>query len=156
MMKKKKVGTKYSMDTCFIEISSNTTDLFTDEGWKEYLAILEDNRKLRQFAGFYLQPEKPVEVDATACARCYFSRNSAEEQTPAEDEEERNLVLMEAKNLKQSAVDYLHPERPVDVDPVAFGRNYFGRASAEPQESVEESEERKPQRPFHWIHPAWM
>uniref|UniRef100_A0A7R9VIJ1 Uncharacterized protein n=1 Tax=Pseudictyota dubia TaxID=2749911 RepID=A0A7R9VIJ1_9STRA len=39
--------------------------------------------------------------------------------------------------LKKLASDYSHPEKPVEIDPAAFGRNYFG-----PQEEFEDAEER--------------
>ena len=113
-----------------------------DEEWNERLKILEDARKLNQFAQFYLHPEKPVVADATACARCYFSRSSAPEQTSADDEEERTLALADAQQLKKSALDYLHPERPVEVASTAFGRSYFSRPSAGNQQDVEDAEER--------------
>jgi hypothetical protein len=43
--------------------------------------------------------------------------------------------------LKQAAVDYLHPERPVVSDAFVSGRNYYSRYSADYWESPEESKE---------------
>jgi hypothetical protein len=47
-----------------------------DEEWNERLAILEDARQLKRLAEFFLQPEKPVAVEATAAARCYLLQPS--------------------------------------------------------------------------------
>ena len=113
-----------------------------DEEENERFRILEDAQQLKKLAGFFLQPENPVAADATACARCFYSRYSAPEQTPADDEEEAALALADAKQLKQLAVDYLHPELSVKVDPASMGRNYFDRPSAEPQEDLDAANER--------------
>merc|ERR1711862_986533 len=67
----------------------------------------------------------------SACGRNYFSRPSAPLQESFEDAEERARILEEAKQLKKLAVDYLHPELPVQTtDPSVFGRNYYDRPSA--------------------------
>ena len=109
---------------------------------EERRIILEEARKLREMAGFYYHPEAPVASDATACARCFFSRYSAPVSDP-EAEEERQLILADAKNLKELAVWHMHPEKPVESsDATAFGRNYFARASA-PEYGDNDEEERK-------------
>jgi predicted Rdx family selenoprotein len=115
---------------------------FTDGEWSERATILEESHKLRQLAVFFLYPEKPVAMDATACARCYFDRPSAPEQTSPEEEEEVAHILADAQALKKAAVDYLMPELPVKADLTLCGRNYFDRPSAEEQETFEETEER--------------
>jgi hypothetical protein len=118
-------------------------DPLEDEEWNERLRILDDSRRLRELAGYFLQPEKPVTVDATACARCLYSRYSAPEQTTFEDTEEASRILSEAQQMKKLAVDYLQPEQPVVTsDPCAMGRNYFTRPSTEEQEGAEDAEER--------------
>ena len=100
-----------------------------EDDWLERLAILEDVRKLGKIAEFFLCPEKRVACDDCAGARCYFDRPSAPKQE--EEEEERDLILEEMKQLKKLATDYLHPELPVEItDPCACGRNYFTRPSA--------------------------
>jgi hypothetical protein len=116
--------------------------LFADEEWYERLAILEESRKLRQLAEFFLHPEKPVAMDATACARCYFDRPFAPEQTSPKEEEEAVRILADAQALKKIAVDYLMPELPVKANWTLYGRNYFDRPSADEQETFEEVEER--------------
>jgi cell fate (sporulation/competence/biofilm development) regulator YmcA (YheA/YmcA/DUF963 family) len=82
----------------------------------------------------YLHPEKPVAVSPEAFGRNYFTRASAEPQDDEEVAAERTLVLEEMSALKKLSVDYLHPEKPVSVDAEVFGRNYFSRVSAEPQD----------------------
>jgi hypothetical protein len=129
----------------FFVWNSQPEDIFAgfEEALKERRQVLEDARNLHMFAYFFLHPEKPVEVDATASARCYFVRASAPEQLSLEESEERAAILEDLEALKKLAVDYLHPEVPVvTTDPFACGRNYFSRYSAPEQESFEESEER--------------
>jgi len=117
-----------------------------DEEWLERLRVLEDARNLKKVAVFFLQPEKPVEVEPTCPARCFFGRPSmVGEDKEEEEEEERACVLEDVALLKKYAVHYLHPEIPVTttIDATIFGRNYFHRAASECQlELIEESEER--------------
>jgi hypothetical protein len=103
---------------------------------------LEDASKLAKVADFFHYPEKPVISDGSSSARCYFSRPSAPEQTSPEEEEEATSIRDDAAALKQFAVDYMHPEKPVKAVSEAFGRNYFNRASAEATISREEADER--------------
>merc|ERR1719410_1653262 len=102
--------------------------------------ILEEMKQLKTTAEWYMHPEKPVAVDATACGRNYFSRPSAPVN---EEEEERELILEEMKELKATAEQYMHPEKPVAVDSTACGRNYFNRPSAPEQEDEDVEEERQ-------------
>ena len=103
--------------------------------------IMEDTMQLKKLAQDYLQPERPVEVDPLASCRNYFSRASAPDQESIHEEEERAQIFADARQLKQLAVDYLHPEKSVVTsDAFALGRNYFTRPSAE---AVEEAEERE-------------
>ena len=119
-------------------------DQETLEEMEERARILEEATSLKQYADFHLHPEKPVvTTDATACGRNFFSRPSAPEQESFEYAEERARVLEEAAMLKKYAEYHLHPEKPVrSSDPLSFGRNFFNRASAPDQESLEEAEER--------------
>jgi hypothetical protein len=104
-----------------------------DEELEEFLSerkmILQEARKLRAMAEFYYySPEMPIAVDGTALARCYFDRYSADQQTSMEMEQEREMALQDAVALKKLAVDYLEPERPVQVtDPTIWARSYFDR-----------------------------
>ncbi|KAL3909788.1 MAG: hypothetical protein SGARI_002422, partial [Bacillariaceae sp.] len=100
--------------------------------------IMQDLQALKKLAGWYMHPEAPVEVDATACGRNYFNRASAPIN---EGEKERQQVLAEAAELKKVAEWYHCPEKPVDVDATACGRNYFSRASA--PDTAEEDLERQ-------------
>jgi hypothetical protein len=109
------------------------------EEWEERLQILNDARMLKQVAGFFLHPERPVQTSATACARCFFERPSTEQ---VEDAEEHEAIFDDLRALKQLAKDYLHPEAPVEVDASAFGRNYFTRPSAVPEMDNEDAEEK--------------
>ena len=109
----------------------------------ERLRILEDARQLKQLAAAFLHPERPVEVESTSCARCYFDRHSAPEQESNEEAEERRAVLEDAAALKRLAVDYMHPEMHVESsDMTSCARCYFDRPSVPQQESVEDAEER--------------
>ena len=98
---------------------------------EEHARILAEAKALKQAAVDYMHPEIGVETtDATLFGRNYFNRASAPEQEDREIDEERTRVLAEAASLKKSAVDYLHPEKPVEVSPECFGRNYFTRYSS--------------------------
>merc|ERR1711862_391070 len=111
---------------------------------EERAKVLEEAALLKQYAGFHLHPEKPVvSSDAMSSGRNYFCRPSAPEQESIEEAEERAKVLEETALLKQYADFHLHPEKPVvSSDAMSSGRNYFTRASAPEQESMEEAEER--------------
>ena len=55
---------------------------------------------------------------------------------------ERLRILADARALKNLAVAFLHPERPVVVsDPTVFGRNFYGRPSAIEQKTDEDADE---------------
>ena len=116
----------------------------TMEEIEEREQILQEAMALKKFAVAYAHPELPVvTTDSTASGRNYFDRASAPEQESLEEAEERALLLADAMNLKKFAIHYLHPELPVvTTDSTASGRNYFDRASAPEQESLEEAEER--------------
>merc|ERR1711862_666218 len=111
---------------------------------EERAKVLGEVALLKQYAVFHLHPEKPVvSSDAMSSGRNYFTRASAPEQDSMEEAEERAKVLEEAALLKQYAEFHLHPEKPVaSSDAMSSGRNYFTRASAPEQESMEEAEER--------------
>lgn len=97
----------------------------------ERAQILADAAKLKRLAVDYLHPENPVEVDAIAMGRNYFSRYSADDMVDADSVQDMDQSLEDAGKLKKLANDYLHPEEPVKAsDPAATGRNYFDRASA--------------------------
>eukprot|EP00980_Cylindrotheca_fusiformis_P022061 scaffold8960_cov91-Cylindrotheca_fusiformis.AAC.1 len=116
-----------------------------DEEWNERLQILKDARNLSKLADFFLNPHKPVTADTCACGRNYFSRPSAEEYEDEDESDEREVIIQEMKQLKQLAVDYMHPEKPVvsTADPCAFGRNYFSsHADEDSLCSKEEEDER--------------
>ena len=124
------------------ESSEDDDESEVDAYLQERMAVLEDARQLKQLAEFFLQPERPVQVDAETTARCYFDRPLAPLHEDTELDQERSLVLEEMEQLKQLAAGYLHPELPVQKDGFVCGRNYFDRPSAEPYESQEEVEER--------------
>lgn len=105
------------------------------------MRILDDARRLHKVATFFLHPEKPVEVDATASARCFFDRPSADERVSFEDAEEARRIQEDMAALKQLAVDYMHPEKPV-VGNGSTARCYFDRLSAPEPEDFDYAEER--------------
>ncbi|KAL3935549.1 MAG: hypothetical protein SGBAC_008951 [Bacillariaceae sp.] len=111
---------------------------------EEEAQILEDAAQLKRLAMEHLQPELPVMTsDPNACGRNYFSRPSAPLEEDKETAAERDRILKEARQLKQLAVDYLHPELPVvTTDPFVCGRNHFSRPSAALQEGKETAAER--------------
>merc|ERR1712134_35766 len=109
------------------------------EDAEESERILAEAKELKEVAGWYANPDQPVKSDGFASARNYFTRSSAPEQEE-DDAEECEKILAEAKQLKEVASWYLQPEKPVEVDPTVFGRNYFNRPSAE--QSSEANEER--------------
>ena len=110
---------------------------------EERLLILDDAKKLKQVAEFFLHPEYPVEATGDSQARCYFDRPSAPERLTMDEAEEQARIMDDMKALKKAARDYMHPELAVVTsDPAACGRNYFWRASAPEQESLEDAEER--------------
>ncbi|GFH56148.1 hypothetical protein CTEN210_12624 [Chaetoceros tenuissimus] len=59
-----------------------------------------------------------------------------------EDFIERLRILEDAKQLKQLAKMFMHPELPVEVDPAACARCYYDRASAPMQETKDDMEEK--------------
>ena len=100
--------------------------------------ILNDLQRLKQAAFDYLHPEAPIATEPTVFGRNYFMRASAIEPEAMEYAAERKRVLQEAQALKKLAVDYLHPEAPIHMNPTVFGRNYFTRPSA--VEAIDEEE----------------
>jgi hypothetical protein len=91
---------------------------YTDDQ-EERDQVLQEAHELKEVAGWYLNPEQKVKSDAFVSARNYFTRPSAPEQV-AEDNEERQQILAEAKELKEIASWYLEPEKPLSVDPDSF------------------------------------
>jgi hypothetical protein len=113
-----------------------------EDSMEERDQVLADMAALKQVADWYMHPEKPVEVDPTACSRNYFTRPSAPEYEDEDSMEERDQVLADMAVLKQVADWYMHPEKPVEVDPTACSRNYFTRPSAPVYEDEDYMEER--------------
>jgi len=109
---------------------------------EERRLILEEMKQLKTCAEWYMHPEKPIAVDSTACGRNFFTRPSAPtNEDEEEDSDERDRILKEMKELKTAAEWYMHPEKPVAVDPIACGRNYFSRPSA-PEYDGDDMDER--------------
>lgn len=119
---------------------ASADDLESDE--EEHVRVLADAAELKRLAVDYLHPEKPVDVDSCAFGRNFFGRASADDQEDYGLDDDRQIVLEDFVELKQAAVDYMHPEMPVSTDATAFGRNYFGCASAASEESLDETDER--------------
>ena len=96
--------------------------------------ILEECQALRNYAGYYLHPER------------HHSDTCKKLSDPGSEQEgydvERRQVLEDVRLLKQYATFYLHPElQVVTTDYMATGRNYFDRPSAPAQETKQEMEE---------------
>jgi hypothetical protein len=135
--------------SCFLPLCDLSVLTFSNEFYHrstellERLRILEDAKNLKRLAVAFLHPERPVEVEFDAYARCYFDRPSAPEQETFEEAEERNAILQDAQALKKLATDYAHPELKVkNTDYLSCARCYFDRASAPDQETREEADER--------------
>lgn len=94
--------------------------------------ILEECQALRNYAGYYLHPER----------RHSDTCKTMPELETEDDNVERRQVLEDTRLLKQYATFYLHPELPVvTTDYMATERNYFNRPSAPNQETREEMEQ---------------
>lgn len=105
--------------------------------------ILADAKALKQTAVHFLHPELPVvTTDGTACGRNYFSRYSACPYETSEYSNDRDLVLEDAKALRQLAIDYKHPEIPMKTS-IACARNYYSRGSADVYDDVDTIRERE-------------
>ena len=77
-------------------------------------------------------------VDGAAFGRNHFNRASAPETEDAEVADERAQVLAETSSVKQLANNYFHSEIGVkSTDGVAFGPNFFNRASAMDTQDLE-------------------
>ena len=97
----------------------------------ERASILAEAAALKKQAIDYRHPEVGVmESDPTSFGRNYFNRYSAPEVEDVAEADERDLILAEAATLKKQAIDFMHPEMPVEVDANACGRNYFTRYSS--------------------------
>ena len=130
-------------DGCYYDRPSAPPRLSREEA-DEQFQILADATSLGRLAHTYAHPEDSVvTTDPAACARCYYDRPSAPARLSVEDAEEQAAIMSDLDALRRVARDYLHPELPVTTsDPTACGRNYFDRASAPEQESLEEAEYR--------------
>ncbi|CAJ1964642.1 unnamed protein product, partial [Cylindrotheca closterium] len=74
--------------------------------------VLKEARQLKKLAVDYLHPERPVvTTDPFACGRNYFTRPSAP-QYDEDYEMERELIMDDAKHLKELAQEYLCREVP--------------------------------------------
>jgi len=118
------------------------------EDSSECARILAEAASLKKLAVDFMHPESGVTAtDTSVFGRNYFNRYSAPETEDGELEEERARILADAVALEKSAVQYMHPEKPIEVDATAFGRNYFTRFSApvnlpeQADESPEESQD---------------
>jgi uncharacterized protein (UPF0261 family) len=141
------IGVKTTDGACFGRNYFNrysAPDVESLEDANERAQILADAAALKKSAVNYLHPEIGVSVeDSTVFGRNYFNRASAPETEEDEFADERAEILADAIALKQSAVNYLHPEIGVKTtDATLFGRNYFNRYSAPDVESVEDANER--------------
>jgi hypothetical protein len=124
---------------CFFDRPSAPARLSYTEA-EEQAVFLEDLQAIKQNLTAYLHPERPVVTsNPYVCGRNFFSRYSAPEQEDPEDMNEKDMILADAAALKQKAVDYMHPEKPVIMtDPYACGHNFFA-----PMEDPEDAEERE-------------
>jgi len=109
---------------------------------EERLQIREDAAALKAAAVAWRHPEIGVPPTSINCARNYFTRASAPEQESFEDVEARMQVLNDAVALKEQAIAWRHPEIGVPATSANCARNYFTRASAPEQESLEDVEAR--------------
>ena len=111
-----------------------------DDMEEERECVLAEAAELKMVADWYLHPEKKIDVEPNVFGRNYFTRPSAPEEEDDGMEEERELVLAEAAELKQMA-DWCHnPNQPIVSDGFSTGRNYFTRLSAAEDDMDEERE----------------
>jgi hypothetical protein len=99
--------------------------------------IIEDLQAMKQHAAMFNHPESAVNVESTMFGRNYFLRPAGVEQESAEDLADAQLSIQDAVALKTLASSYMSPETPVNVDVMAFGRNFFARPSAAEYEESE-------------------
>jgi hypothetical protein len=106
--------------------------------------VLEDMKQLQKLAVDNLHPETPVDTsDPCATGRNYFTRPSVGEEYEGEDDtDDRDDVREDMAQLKRLVMDYLHPERSVEIDSLASCSNFFDRPSAPTQESMPKREQR--------------
>ena len=109
---------------------------------EERLQIREDAAALKAAAVAWRHPEIGVPPTSINCARNYFTRASAPEQESLDDSNARALILADTQALKAQAIAWRHPEIGVPATSVNCVRNYFTRASAPEQESLEDVEAR--------------
>jgi hypothetical protein len=97
----------------------------------EHAEILAEAAALKKLAADYMHPEVGVTTtDGSAVGRNYFYRPSAPETEEVEDAEECGRVFADALALKESAMNYMHPEVGVATTDAACSRSYFNRSSA--------------------------
>lgn len=115
-----------------------------DEAADERAEILAEAAALKKLAVGYMYPEVGVvSADGECFGRDYFNRLSAPETEVDEEAEERALVLADARALKKSAADYMHPEvGVVATDGECLGRSFFDRCMAPETEEDEAADER--------------
>jgi hypothetical protein len=104
--------------------------------------MVQEAAKLKEAAAHYLHPESPVTASSAAFGRNFYSSPLAAEHVDEDDEEEREAIMQELAALKKTAVAFLHPEKPLEVDPTVFGRSYYSRASAPDKDSFAAAEHR--------------
>jgi len=127
---------------CYFERVSAPDVLSRDEADEQanlFLATFATKTQARNF----LHPEDEVKVeDATLFGRNFFGREAAPVTMEEDDDGEHVLILADSEKLKEAAADYFQRERSVaSVDPVALGRNFFNRPSAQKCVSEDEAEE---------------
>ncbi|GMH47861.1 hypothetical protein TrRE_jg6025 [Triparma retinervis] len=131
-------------------------DVETADEMQERDECLAAAAEMKETVSWYLHPERPV-ITSGNTARCYFGRassditylNEVDETAPkgivdvetADEMQERAECLAAAAEMKETVSWYHHPSTPLKVDPVSSGRNYFGRASAPEQMSVEDADD---------------
>lgn len=103
---------------------ASATEQESEEEADERDHILADVQMLKKSTVDYLHPERPIATDSTTFARNYFTRASAAEHESEEDVDERDRILAEIQLLNKSAVDYLHPEKPLATDATACARQF--------------------------------
>lgn len=121
---------------------ASATEQVSQEDAEEQAQILADAAALKRQAVAYSHPEIGVPRTEVNCARNYFTRVSAPEQESFDEAEVKAQVLADAAALKAQAVAYRYPEIGVPQTAVNCNRNYFTRASAPQQESLEDAETR--------------
>jgi len=127
-------------------------DVEGSEEQEERLQALADIEEMKEVVSWYFHPSKAVKTSPYAFASAATSSinylNESDPTAPkgivevegSEEQEERLQALADIEEMKEVVSWYFHPSKAVKSS--IASRCYFDRASAAPQETKEEADER--------------